>query len=41
MHGQNSAVSVNWLKLTLERSAAASVIILDTHFPTISFNRPR
>jgi uncharacterized caspase-like protein len=34
---ENSAVSVNWLKQTLERSAAASVIILDTHFPTISF----
>jgi hypothetical protein len=27
------AISVSWLKKTLERSAAASVIILDTHFP--------
>ena len=34
---ENSAISVNWLKNTLERSAAASVIILDTHFPTVSF----
>ena len=34
---ENSAISVNWLKKTLERSAAASVIILDTHFPTVSF----
>lgn len=34
---ENWAISVNWLKQALERSAAASVIILDTHFPTISF----
>jgi hypothetical protein len=32
---KNSAVSVNWLKQTLERSAAASVIIFDTHFPAL------
>jgi hypothetical protein len=32
---ENSAISVKWLKETLERSAAASVIILDTHFPAI------
>jgi hypothetical protein len=36
---ENYAIRVNWLKQTLERSAAASVIILDTHFPTISFGK--
>jgi hypothetical protein len=34
---ENHAISVNWLKAALERSAAASVIILDTHFPIIDF----
>jgi hypothetical protein len=37
---KNSAVSVNWLKQTLERSAAASVIIFDTHFPAL-FSTPQ
>jgi hypothetical protein len=30
---QNSAVSVSWLMRSLEHAAAASVLILDTHFP--------
>jgi TIR domain len=38
---ENSALSVNWLVRTLGRSAAASVLILDTHFPTASFNQTR
>ena len=31
---EKSAISVNWLEQTLEVSAAASVVIFDTHFPT-------
>jgi hypothetical protein len=38
---EDYAISVNWLKATLERSAAVSVIILDTHFPIVSFRRSR
>jgi hypothetical protein len=34
---ENSAVSVTLLMRFLERTAAASVLILDTHFPTVSF----
>jgi hypothetical protein len=38
---ERAAISVNWLKRSLERAAAASVLILDTHFPAISFSRSR
>jgi uncharacterized caspase-like protein len=38
---ENSAVSVTLLTRFLERSAAASVLILDTHFPTVSFTPTR
>jgi hypothetical protein len=38
---ERSAVSVNWLLQTLERSSAASVVILDTHFPRITFGATR
>jgi uncharacterized caspase-like protein len=34
---ENGAVSLGWLLQTLERSAAASVVILDTHFPPVAF----
>jgi hypothetical protein len=34
---ENSAISVTLLMRYLERTAAASVLILDTHFPTVSF----
>jgi len=34
---ENGAVSLSWLLQTLERSAAASVAILDTHFPPVAF----
>jgi hypothetical protein len=34
-------IGVSWLTQAQERSAAASVIILDTHFPAISFDRSR
>src|SRR5215468_2439047 len=32
---ENSGISVSWLLQRLERAAAASVIILDTHFPRV------
>jgi hypothetical protein len=38
---ETSAITVTWLKQALERAAAASVIILDTHFPTVSFRPAR
>jgi hypothetical protein len=38
---ENGAVSLSWLLQRLERSAAASVIILDTHFPPVGFGGPR
>jgi hypothetical protein len=36
---EHFAISVNWLETTLELSAAASVIMLDTHFPRARFVR--
>ena len=38
---ENSGVSVTLLMRYLERSAAASVLILDTHFPAVSFTPTR
>ena len=34
---ENAAVKVTWLTRMAEETAAASVLILDTHFPTIAF----
>ena len=38
---ENSGVSVSWLLQRLERAAAASVVILDTHFPRVTIGPPR
>ena len=38
---ENSALNINRLMRLLERAAAASVLILDTHFPTVAVNQPR
>jgi hypothetical protein len=38
---ENLCVSVSWLTQAAEEAAAASVVILDTHFPTVSFDSTR
>jgi uncharacterized caspase-like protein len=38
---ESLAVSLSSLLQTLERAAAASVVILDTHFPTVSMSPTR
>jgi len=38
---ENGAVSLSVLLQMLEQSAAASVVILDTHFPPVTFDGPR
>jgi hypothetical protein len=38
---ERSAVNVSSLLQRLERAAAASVVILDTHFPQVTFGPPR
>jgi len=38
---ENAAVNLTWLLQTLEQSAAASIVILDTHFPPVAFGGSR